>query len=98
MVIRVDGELVFIFTCRICSSEGPLDSKYSSPSILRPSILRPPVIILLDVVTKGNFPCKLPYFKTTGNIRTHFLGPMCGLKIVRLLMANFNRGCLLLYG
>ncbi len=54
----------------------------SSPSILQPSILRPPLIIrLLDLVLKGNFLLNDFYFKTTCNIRAHFLGPMGGLKI-----------------
>ncbi len=37
---------------------GYTGSLYSSPSILQPSILRPPLIIrLLDLVPKGNFLC-----------------------------------------
>ncbi len=57
---------------------------YSNPSILQPSILRPPLIIRpLDLVPKGNLLCTVNdlYFKTTCNIRPHFLGPMGGLKI-----------------
>ena len=34
------------------------DMQYSNPSILQPSILRPPLIIRwLDLVLKGNFLC-----------------------------------------
>ncbi len=51
---------------------------YSSPSILQPSILRPPLIIR----PKGQFSVLNDlYFKTTCNIRPHVLGPMGGLKI-----------------
>ncbi len=42
---------------------------YSSPSILQPFILRPPLIIRpLDLVPKGNFLLNDLYFKTTCNI------------------------------
>ncbi len=55
---------------------------YSSPSILQPFILRPPLIIRpLDLVPKGNFLLNDLYFKTTCNIWPHFLGPMGDLKI-----------------
>ncbi len=56
---------------------------YSSPSILQTSTLRPPLIIRpLDLVPKGKFSVLNDlYFKTTCNIRPHFLGPMGGLKI-----------------
>ncbi len=59
---------------------------YNSPSILQPSILRPPFIIRpLDFGPKGQFSVlnmlNNLYFKTTCNIRPHFLGPMGGLKI-----------------
>ena len=57
---------------------------YSSPSILQPLVLRPPLIIkLLDLLPKGNLFSVLNdfYFKTTCNIRPHLLGPMSGLKI-----------------
>ncbi len=55
---------------------------YSSPSILQPSILRPPLIIrLLDLIPKGDILLNDLYFKTTCNIRPHFLGPMGGLRI-----------------
>ncbi len=57
-------------------------TRYSSPSILQPSILRPPMIIRpLDLVPKGNFLSNDLYFKTTCHIRPHLLGPMGGLKI-----------------
>ncbi len=57
--------------------------QYSSPSIFQPSNLRPPLIKRpLDFVPKSNFCVKCPlFFKTTCNIRQHFLGPMGGLKI-----------------
>ncbi len=60
---------------------------YSSPSIIQPSILIPPLIIRpLDLVPKGHFSVlNVLYFKTTCNIRPHFLGPMGGLKIEGLL-------------
>ncbi len=56
---------------------------YSGPSILQPSILRPPLIIRpLDLVPKGKISVlNNLYFKTTCNIRPHFLGPIGGLKI-----------------
>ncbi len=57
--------------------------KYSSPSILQPSILRPPLIIrLLWFSPKGQFSVlNDPYFMTTCNIRPHFPGPMGVFKI-----------------
>ncbi len=37
---------------------SPIQYMYSGPSILQPSILRPPLIIrLLDLVPEGNFLC-----------------------------------------
>ncbi len=49
---------------------------YSSPSILQPFMLRPP-----NLVSKCYSVLNDLYFKTTCNIRPHFLGPMGGLKI-----------------
>ena len=65
---------------------------YSSPSILQPSILRPPLIIRhLDFCTRGQFSVlNDPYFKTTYNIRPHFLGPMGGLKVEGLLYVHYT--------
>ncbi len=61
----------------------PSQKRYSSPSILQPSSLRPPLIIRpLDLVPKGQFSVlNYLYFKTTCNTRPHFLGPLGGLKI-----------------
>ncbi len=61
-----------------CSLHGDqmliiIHAEYSSPSILQPSILRPPSIIKpLDFGPKWQFSVLL---------RPHFLGPMGGLKI-----------------
>ncbi len=58
---------------------------YNSPSILQPSILRPPLIIRplgAWLGPKGQLSVLNDlYFKTTCNIRPYFLGPMGGLKI-----------------
>ncbi len=67
------------------------------PSILQSSIIRPPFIIRpLDLVPKGNLLCLSfnLYFKTTCNIRPHFLGPMGGLKI-EVLVSHILRHTLL---
>ncbi len=64
---------------------------YSSPSILQTSILRPPLIIRpFYLVPKGNFLLNDIYFKTTCNIRPHFLGLMGGLKIEGPLYIAFQ--------
>ena len=43
---------------RECIQKFSFKSLYNSPSILQPSILRPPLIIrLLDLVPKDNFLC-----------------------------------------
>ncbi len=71
-----------ICNCNILSLRHGMQS-YSSPSILQPSILRPPLIIRpFDLIPKVNFSVlNYLYFKTTCNIRPHFLGPMGGLKM-----------------
>ncbi len=64
--------------------------QYSNPSILQPFILRPPLIIRpLNLVPKCHSVLNDLYFKTTCNIRPHFLGPMGGLKIEGLLYVIF---------
>ncbi len=69
---------------------------YSSPPILQPSILQSSILpkTTLDYKTAGFGPkaqfsvLNGLYFKTTSNIRPHFLGPKGGLKIEGPLYYN----------
>ena len=81
--------------CKYSNKKHLFIAIYSSPSILQSSILRPP----LNYKTgwfgpKGQFSVSNDlYFKTTCNIRTHFLGPMRGLKIDGLWYVLIEAPC-----